>query len=210
MNKFTYLCYKSNIMNKHQIFKNPKTDVPYIDTDNAIVGYSKSEIAKSENNDCCVRAFASVTESSYDEAHAYVKKTFNRPNNQGTPRFPLTMSEREGLKTLNGYRYKELKNHDKTTYKKPIRYYCWEDFKYKYRYVERTLDSRRYPLVTTYGKTRASQMTVGTFLKEYNVGRYLIHVRGHAFTIIDGVVVGNPLDSKQIKCRIVGAYKFYK
>lgn len=210
MNKFTYLCYKSNIMDKHQIFKNPKTDVPYIDTDNAIVGYSKSEIAKSENNDCCVRAFASVTESSYDEAHDYVKKTFNRPNNQGTPRFPLTMSEREGLKTLNGYRYKELKNHDKTTYKKPIRYYCWEDFKYKYRYVERTLDSRRYPLITTYGKTRASQMTVGTFLKEYNVGRYLIHVRGHAFTIIDGVVVGNPLDSKQIKCRIVGAYKFYK
>lgn len=197
-------------MNKHQIFKDPKTDVPYIDTDNAIVGYSKSEIAKSENNDCCVRAFASVTESSYDEAHDYVKKTFNRPNNQGTPRFPLTMSEREGLKTLNGYRYKELKNHDKTTYKKPVRYYCWEDFKYKYRYVELTLDSRIYPLITTYGKTRASQMTVGTFLKEYNVGRYLIHVRGHAFTIIDGVVVGNPLDSKQIKCRIVGAYKFYK
>jgi hypothetical protein len=197
-------------MNKHQIIRNPKTDVPYIDTDNAIVGYSKSEIAKSENNDCCVRAFASVTESSYDEAHDYVKKTFNRHNNQGTPRFPLTMSEREGLKTLNGYRYKELKNHDKTTYKKPMRYYCREDFKYKYRYVECILDSRRCPLITTYGKTRASQMTVGTFLKEYNVGRYLIHVRGHAFTIIDGVVVGNPLDSKQIKCRIVGAYKFYK
>ena len=94
--------------------------------------------------------------------------------------------------------------------KKPVKYYCWEDYKYKYRYVERTLDSRYYPLITIYGKTRASQMTVGTFIKEYNVGRYLIHVRGHAFTIIDGVVVGNPMDSKQLKCRIVGAYKFYK
>jgi len=197
-------------MNKHQILKHPKTNVSYIDTNDAITGYSKSIIAKSEDNDCCVRAFASVTDSTYDEAHSYVKKIFKRPNNQGTPRFPLTMSEREGLKTLNGYKYKELKNHDKTTFKKPVKYYCWEDYKYKYRYVERTLDSRHYPLITTYGKTRASQMTVGTFIKEYNVGRYLIHVRGHAFTIIDGVVVCNPMDSKQLKCRIVGAYKFYK
>ena len=202
--------YKSNIMDKHRVFKHPKTNVSYIDTDDAIVGYSKSEIAKSEDNDCCVRAFASVTESPYDDAHAYVKKIFKRKKGGGTPRFPLTMREREGLRTLNGYKYKELKNHDKTTFKKPVKYYCWEDHKNKYRYVERTLDSRHYPLITTYGKTRASQMTVGTFIKEYNIGRYLIHVRGHAFTIIDGVVVGNKCDSKQLKCRIVGAYKFYK
>lgn len=197
-------------MNKHRVFRHPKTNVSFIDTNDAIVGYSKSEIAKSEDNDCCVRAFASVTESPYDDAHAYVKKIFKRKKGKGTPRFPLTMSEREGLKTLNGYKYKELKNHDKTTFKKPVKYYCWEDRKNKYRYVEHTLDSRHYPLITTYGKTRASQMTVGTFIKEYNVGRYLIHVRGHAFTIIDGIVVGNPMDSKQLKCRIVGAYKFYK
>ena len=197
-------------MNKHRVFKHPKTNIPYIDTDDAIVGYSKSSIAKSEDNDCCVRAFASVTESPYDDAHSYVKKIFKRKKGEGTPRFPLTMSEREGLKTLNGYKYKELKNHDKTTFKKPVKYYCWEDYKYKYRYVERTLDSKYFPLITTYGKTRASQMTVGTFIKEYNVGRYLIHVRGHAFTIIDGIVVGNPMDSKQLKCRIQGAYKFYK
>jgi hypothetical protein len=175
-------------MNKHRIFQHPKTNVSYIDTDDAITGVSQSTIAKSETNDCCVRAFASVTESPYDDAHTYVKKIFKRKKGEGTPRFPLTMSERVGLKTLNGYKYKELKNHDKTT----------------------ILDSKYYPLITTYGKTRASQMTVGTFIKEYNVGRYLIHVRGHAFTIIDGVVVGNPCDSKQLKRRIVGAYKFYK
>ena len=197
-------------MNKHRIFQHPKTNVSYIDTDDAIKGVSQSTIAKSETNDCCVRAFASVTESPYDDAHTYVKKIFKRKKGEGTPRFPLTMSERVGLKTLNGYKYKELKNHDKTTFKKRVRYYCDWDDEFKYRYEEDTLDSKYYPLITTYGKTRASQMTVGTFIKEYNVGRYLIHVRGHAFTIIDGVVVGNPCDSKQLKCRIVGAYKFYK
>ena len=51
-------------------------------------------------------------------------------------------------------------------------------------------------------------MTVGTFIKEYNVGRYLIHVRGHAFAIIDGVVVGNICDSRKLKARIINAYKF--
>ena len=65
-------------MNKHRVFKHPKTNISYIDTDDAIVGYSKSAIAKSEDNDCCVRAFASVTESPYDDAHDYVKKIFKR------------------------------------------------------------------------------------------------------------------------------------
>ena len=53
-------------------------------------------------------------------------------------------------------------------------------------------------------------MTVGTFLKEYPKGRYLIHVRSHAFTIIDGVVMGNLADARQMKCRIIDAYKFRK
>ena len=77
-------------MNKHKVFKHPKTNIPYIDTDDAIVGYSKSAIAKSEDNDCCVRAFASVPESPYDDAHSYVKKIFKRKKGEGTPRFPLT------------------------------------------------------------------------------------------------------------------------
>ena len=65
-------------MNKHRIFQHPKTNVSYIDTDDAVTGVSQSTIAKSETNDCCVRAFASVTESSYDDAHTSVKKIFKR------------------------------------------------------------------------------------------------------------------------------------
>ena len=33
-------------MNKHRVFKHPKTNVSFIDTNDAIVGYSKSEMQK--------------------------------------------------------------------------------------------------------------------------------------------------------------------
>jgi len=51
-------------------------------------------------------------------------------------------------------------------------------------------------------------MTVKTFLSDYNVGKYLIHVSGHAFAIINGVVVGNSCDSRRLKARVIEVYKF--
>ena len=49
------------------------------------------------------------------------------------------------------------------------------------------------------GEIVKRSMTTGTFIKKYPVGRYLVVVRGHAFSIIDGVVVGNIEDSKMKK-----------
>lgn len=43
-----------------------------------------SDIAKSENNDCVVRAFAAVFEMSYDESHALLKR-HGRKDRSGTP-----------------------------------------------------------------------------------------------------------------------------
>lgn len=37
----------------------------------------------------------------------------------------------------------------------------------------------------------------------YSKGRYLIMVRGHMFTYIDGVIIGNERDSKRLKCPII-------
>ena len=42
-------------------------------------------------------------------------------------------------------------------------------------------------------------MTVGTFVKLYDKGTYIIRVTGHAFTIKDGTVIGNPKDAEQIR-----------
>ena len=49
-----------------------KNKLPYEATSKAIQGYSESTIAKSETNDCVVRAFASAFDVSYDRAHKYV------------------------------------------------------------------------------------------------------------------------------------------
>lgn len=55
------------------------------------------------------------------------------------------------------------------------------------------------------GKTR--KKTIGTFIKESNPGTYLILVRGHMFTIKDNTIVGNKLDAKRLRARIVSLFK---
>lgn len=39
------------------------------------------------------------------------------------------------------------------------------------------------------GKNTERQMTVGTFIKRYSSGKYYVIVRGHAFAVIDGVII---------------------
>ena len=175
-------------------------------SNDAVKGYYKSSIANKEHNDCVVLAVAAVTGSSYDDAHQYVGNTFNRPKGKGTPMFDYIMEKNQGKKLL-GSTYKRMTNHTKTTYtkkKKIYKQYC----EYVFEPVEITISSKVMPLITTYGKTRLSRMTVKTFLREYPKGKYLIHVRSHAFAILDGVIVGNLCDSRKLKARIINAYKF--
>ena len=105
-------------------------------------------------------------------------------------------------------KYERMTNHTETTYTKKSRIFNWDTYEYEVTKGKVTINSRHWPLITTYGKTRVSKMTVGTFLKEYPKGKYLIHVRSHAFAIVDGVVMGNLADARQMKCRIIDAYKF--
>ena len=52
-----------------------------------------------------------------------------------------------------------------------------------------------------------SKMTVGTFVKQYDKGTYIIRVTAHAFTIKDGSVIGNPSDATQLRKIIKNAWK---
>ena len=70
------------------------------------------------------------------------------------------------------------------------------------RKLTKTIDSKY--LTTNNGK---SKMTVGTFVKEYDKGTYIIRVSGHAFTIKDGSVIGNPNDAEQIRKVVKNAWK---
>jgi hypothetical protein len=66
----------------------------------------------------------------------------------------------------------------------------------------KTIDSKF--LTTNGGK---SKMSVGTFVKEYDKGTYIIRVSGHAFTIKDGSVIGNPNDATQLRKVVKNAWK---
>jgi hypothetical protein len=54
------------------------------------------------------------------------------------------------------------------------------------------------------GKNR---MSVGTFAKWWDKGTYIINVSGHAFTIKDGQVIGNPNDSTQLRKIVKAAWR---
>jgi hypothetical protein len=66
----------------------------------------------------------------------------------------------------------------------------------------KTIDAKS--LKTNGGK---SAMTVGTFIKEYDKGTYIVRVTGHAFTIKDGSVMGNYEDAIRVKRVVKNAWK---
>jgi hypothetical protein len=52
-----------------------------------------------------------------------------------------------------------------------------------------------------------SRMTVGAFIKKNSKGSYILSVKGHAFTVKDGSVIGNPCDAVKIRKILLGAWK---
>jgi hypothetical protein len=155
-------------------------EIKYIPTKEAIIGYSDSTIAKTESNDCVVRAIASSFEMSYDESHNFVAKIWFRKNREGTKNFVVGMRHMVDNKIpINGKSFSNLgDSHGHMKY----------DVKSKGQIVKRN-------------------MTTGTFIKKYPVGKYLVVVRGHAFSIIDGQVVGNTSDATMKKRVINFAWK---
>jgi len=155
-------------------------EIKYIPTKEAIIGYSDSSIAKTESNDCVVRAIASSFEMSYDESHKFVAKIWFRKNREGTRNFAVGMRHMvENKIPINGKSFSNLGDS-----KGNMKY----DVKSKGQIVKRN-------------------MTTGTFIKKYPVGKYLVVVRGHAFSIIDGQVVGNTSDATMKKRVINFAWK---
>ena len=152
----------------------------YISSSEAVKGAKESVIAKGETNDCVVRAFASAFDVDYDTAHAEVKKTFKREDRKGTRFF---MGRMVNMGT-NGYVFNDR----------------------KIETVKTDVFGMRYYVHTADGLTLRNT-TTAYFLKKYPVGTYIVVVRGHAFTIKDGVVIGNLEDAKQRRKHITGAWK---
>ena len=155
-------------------------ELKYISTKDAIIGYSDSVIAKTETNDCVVRAISSAFEMHYDEAHQFVKVKFGRENRKGTRFFVGGMRRMVDDKVqINGKLFETMGN--------------------EYGHVSYEVKVK--------GQMVKRNMTTGTFIKKYPVGKYLVVVRGHAFSIIDGQVVGNTSDATMKKRVINNAFK---
>ena len=164
-----------------------KNKLPYEATGTAIKGYIESSIAKGERNDCVVRAFASSFEVSYDYAHRYVADEFDRKPRNGTYNTVLKLIKMgESLFKVNGKKVKQMGT-PKTIGNSKIR----------------TLEYA----VTVKGCKTMRQMTVGTFTKQNPVGTFFMLVSRHAFTIKDGVVIGNPEDSIKKKRVLLNAFE---
>jgi hypothetical protein len=154
-----------------------KNELPYEKTGNAIKGYTESAIAKGETNDCVVRAFASSFDVSYDFAHKYVAEEFGRKPRKGTygTVSKLVKMSDNSLK-VNGKKICPL----------------------GVRHNDYMLRSLMYD-VKVKGEIKKRNMTVGTFVKQNPKGTFFVLVKGHAFTIKDGVVIGNPEDATKTK-----------
>jgi hypothetical protein len=152
-----------------------KNQLPYCKTSEAIKGYDNSPIAKSETNDCVVRAIASAFDLEYDRAHKFVADTFGRKPRQGTFGFGPGMNKIAEERTRIGRKcIKSMGTKSEHSSFRSLSY----DVKVK-------------------GVKTSRQMTVGTFISKYPLGTYVVTVKRHAFTIKDGVVIGNREDAIQ-------------
>jgi len=155
------------------------TKLPYSTTKESIKGYTESKIAFWETNDCVVRAIASSFDITYDESHNFCEKTFRRMFRKGVMMFNTQMENFFG---------KGSKINNKTV-----------ELVGKY--------SKLYYDVIVKGETKKRKLTVGTFIKTNPKGTFLVTVSGHAFTIKDGVVIGNVEDAQKTKKILESVWK---
>ena len=131
-----------------------------------IKGYNSSKIAKSEKNDCFVRAMAAATDTDYDTSHEFVKKTFNRKPNKGT-------ENHEIVKAMAGFQEEGMNIGTKS---------------FKVKVLPKSRITNTYKL---YGELIDRKKTVKSFIKDNPKGTYVVGVSKHAFTVKDGILIDN-------------------
>lgn len=142
-----------------------------------IIGYNESATAKSEKNDCVVRAVASTFNLKYDTAHKFVADEFGRQPRKGTFGTAIKLSNRDNIL---GIKYKLIP-------------------KLNLLYPGSDIHQKK-------GKEPVN-IPLRLFLERFPKGKYFVLVKRHAFSIIDGVVIGNKNDGDRLKAKILFALK---
>ena len=133
-----------------------------------------SEIAKTEKNDCAVRAVANACDVNYDQAHKFCTEMFSREKGKGTTGFSLLLKMNtemvfDEVGQLNMFE-QGIKRTVKHIGDMPKAGGKLFNPKYKHKKVA---------------------YTVKEFAQRFNKGNYILAVNKHALAIKNGVVVDN-------------------
>ena len=147
-------------------------------------GYEVSNgslLAKSEKNDCFVRAFANAFNVTYDIAHKFTAEKFERKFRKGAK---MTIDKLRKLGKVSFELFKDslfpvTKEYNLKCVNKPI------NREYTHKRVN---------------------YTVKTFCAKYSKGTYIVLVNKHALVIKNGIVVDNPNNRFDGYRRVVMGY----
>ncbi len=153
--------------------------IKHISFTEAITNFADSKFGKYEKNDCVVKAVATAFEVDYDAAHEFVRIKFKRINGQGTFNFYSHMN----VLSTNDFEFSNK----------------------KIRMIKRDIGMKYKVKINGFPSYRAT--TTGNFIKTYPNGTYIVMVEGHAFTIKDGVIIGNFSDAKKLRKVVYAAWK---
>lgn len=133
-----------------------------------------SEVAKSEKNDCVVRAIANACDVNYEQAHKYAANTFDRKKGKGTQLFTTLLKANKEMVFDNVGQLNLFEDGIKRTVKHigdmPKLGGKLRNPKYKHKPVA---------------------YTVKEFARTFNKGHYILAVAKHVLAIKNGVVVDN-------------------
>lgn len=143
-----------------------------------VVKFNGSNKAIKEKNDCFVRALSAATGSTYDDAHQFTADYFMREEGRGTMVelfLPNVLKETMKLGLNIEVDFKKVPNSQ-----------CVNRYKLNGEIIKR-------------------KKTVKSFIKDNAKGTYIVLVAGHAFTIIDGVLIDNMGEEFRPTRKVTGA-----
>jgi hypothetical protein len=146
-----------------------------------------SKIGKNENNDCVVRAIACGFDMDYDKAHKFVEKHFNRKFGKSTYGYVEKMLALRG-KTINKHSIKKV--------------YITSSWIVNSDNMMSHYKKKKVKVITNPEYKKPTGFTVGSFIKNYPIGRFILEVKGHVLTVIDGIVFGNWDDNRNLSRRL--------
>lgn len=144
-----------------------------------VLNLATNELAQKENNDCVVKAIATATGASYNDAHDFAKNYLMRRDRDGTLLTTFAPNICKEEMTVG---------RKKVTFDKVTKNRITNRYKVKGEIFDR-------------------QKTIKSFIKDNQKGTFIVTVAGHALTIKDGMLIDNVGEEYRPTRKVQGALK---